>query len=175
MSGEGTGRFVCILHNTSRSKSRGGSHISHEATTKSLQLEIDRLKRKLHQERCRGTPSSSDHSSDGNNDSSYRHRSRTPQSESFSYDEEHRGRQGRKSPSRKGLGNDAISRALNQISKLPFTRKVEEGRLPRRFTQPRLLSTVVGQTQWSTWAIWTREWLCIPKMKLWCAKCFHPT
>ena len=27
-------------------------------------------------------------------------------------------------------------RALNQISKLPFTRRLEEGRLPRCFTQP---------------------------------------
>ena len=29
-----------------------------------------------------------------------------------------------------------MSRALNQISKSPFTRKIEGGRLPRRFTQP---------------------------------------
>ena len=29
-----------------------------------------------------------------------------------------------------------MSRALNQISKSPFTRKIEEGRLPWRFTQP---------------------------------------
>ena len=34
------------------------------------------------------------------------------------------------------LGNDAMSRALNQISKSPFTRKIEGGRLPRQFTQP---------------------------------------
>ena len=29
-----------------------------------------------------------------------------------------------------------MSRALNQISRSPFTRRIEEGRLPRRFTQP---------------------------------------
>ena len=29
-----------------------------------------------------------------------------------------------------------MSRALKQISKSPFTRKIKEGRLPRRFTQP---------------------------------------
>ena len=29
-----------------------------------------------------------------------------------------------------------MSRALNQISKSPFTRKIKGGRLPRRFTQP---------------------------------------
>ena len=32
---------------TSRSQSRGGSHISHEVNTRSLQLEIDRLCRRL--------------------------------------------------------------------------------------------------------------------------------
>ena len=34
------------------------------------------------------------------------------------------------------MGNDALSKALEQISKSPFTRRIEEGRLPRRFTQP---------------------------------------
>ena len=29
-----------------------------------------------------------------------------------------------------------MSRALNQISRSPFTRRIEEGKLPRRFTQP---------------------------------------
>ena len=37
--------------------------------------------------------------------------------------------------SSKGLGNDAISKDLNQISKSPFTRKIERARLPRRFHQ----------------------------------------
>ena len=41
-----------------------------------------------------------------------------------------------KSPSRKGLGNDAMSRVLNQISKSPFTCRIEGGKLHRRFTQP---------------------------------------
>ena len=51
-------------------------------------------------------------------------------------DEERHGRQREKNPSRKGLGNDAMSRALNHISKSPFTRRIEGGKLPRRFTQP---------------------------------------
>ena len=34
------------------------------------------------------------------------------------------------------LGNDAMSRALHQISKSPFTRRIEGGKLPWRFTQP---------------------------------------
>ena len=36
----------------------------------------------------------------------------------------------------KGLGNDAMSRALNQISKSLFTRRIERGKLPWHFTQP---------------------------------------
>ena len=38
--------------------------------------------------------------------------------------------------SSKGLGNDAMSKALNQISRSPFMRRIERMRLPRRFTQP---------------------------------------
>ncbi|XP_030963360.1 uncharacterized protein LOC115984476 [Quercus lobata] len=62
--------------------------------------------------------------------------SRTPPSETFSYDEEHHHKRRHKSPSHKGLVNDAISKALDQISKSPFTCKIEEAKLPRRFHQP---------------------------------------
>ena len=41
-----------------------------------------------------------------------------------------------KSPSYRGLGNDAMSRALHLISKLPFARRNEGGKLSWRFTQP---------------------------------------
>ena len=41
-----------------------------------------------------------------------------------------------KSPSRKGLGNDAMSKVLNQISRSPFTYRIEGGKLPRWFAQP---------------------------------------
>ncbi|XP_030947588.1 uncharacterized protein LOC115971712 [Quercus lobata] len=34
------------------------------------------------------------------------------------------------------MGNDAMSKALNQISRSPFTHKIKEGVLLRRFTQP---------------------------------------
>ena len=57
-------------------------------------------------------------------------RSRTLPSGSFSYDEEHRHECKHKSPPRKGLGKDAIRKALNQISKSFFTRKIEGARLP---------------------------------------------
>ena len=40
-----------------------------------------------------------------------------------------------KSPSHKALGNEAISKALNQISKSSFTRRIEGGKGPWQFTQ----------------------------------------
>ena len=121
---------------TSRSQSRGGSYISYKENTKSMQLEIDRLRRRLRHERQRRTPSDSNPSSDDDGDGSYRPRSRTPSSESFLYDEDHHYKRRSKSPSRKGLGNDAMSRALNQNSKSPFTFRIKGGKLPWQFTQP---------------------------------------
>ena len=121
---------------TSRSHSRGGSHLSHGKNTKAMQQEIDQLKRKLRHERIRQTPSISDFSSDNEEDGSYRRRSRTPPNKSFSYDEDYHHEHKNRSSSSKGLGNDAMSRVLKQIFRTPFTHKIEEGRLPRQFTQP---------------------------------------
>ena len=100
-----------------------------------MQLEINHLKRKLHHQRRKRTPSIYDSFID-EKDRSYRRRSRTPSSESFSYDEDVHHERRNRSSSSKSLESDAMSRALNQISKSPFTRKIEEGRLPWRFTQP---------------------------------------
>ena len=121
---------------TSRSQSQGGSHFSHEENTKAMQLEIDHLKRKLHHERQRRTPFNSDFSFGDEEDDSYRPRLRTPPSESFSCEGDYHHGHRNKSSSCKGLGNDATSKALNQISKSPFTRRIEGGKLPWRFTQP---------------------------------------
>ena len=121
---------------TSRSQPRGGSYISHEENTRSMQLEIDHLRRRLCRKRRRRTPSDFDPSSDDDRDGNYRPRSRTPPCKSFSCDEDHHYERKYKGPSCKGLGNDALSRALNQISKSPFTRRIERGKLPCRFTQP---------------------------------------
>ena len=101
-----------------------------------MQLEIDRLHRKLRRKPQRRTPSDSNPFSDDNRDGSYRSRSRTPPSESYSYDEDRHYKRRSKRPSRKGTSNDAMSRALNQISKSPFMSRIEGGKLPRRFTQP---------------------------------------
>ena len=101
-----------------------------------MQLEIDDLKKKLHRAQRKQTPSSSDMSSSNKEDDNYRQRSRTPPSETFSYDEEHHHKCRNKSSPCKGLGNNAMSKALNQISKSPFTRKIEGAKLPRQFHQP---------------------------------------
>ena len=101
-----------------------------------MQLEIDQLKKKLCYARRRQTPFNSDVYSDDEGDVSYKRRSRTPPNKSFSYDEEHYHERRYKSSPRKGLGSDAMSRALNQIFKLPFTRNIKGARLPRRFNQP---------------------------------------
>jgi len=121
---------------TSRSHSRVGSYVSQEQDNRAMQLEIDHLKKELCHARRKQTPSNSDVSSDDKEDASYRRRLRTPPNESFSAKEEHHHKCRYKSPLRKGLGNDAMSKALNQISKSPFTRKIEGARLPRRFNQP---------------------------------------
>ena len=126
---------VHTMH-TSRSQFRSGSHLSHEENTRSMQLEIDRLQRRLRHERWRKTPSNFDLSSNDDRYDCYKPRSRTPPNESFSYDESHHYKCRNKSPSRKSLGNDAMSRALNQISKSPFMRRIEGGKIPWKFTQP---------------------------------------
>ena len=121
------------VHTThaSMSHSRGGSHLSHEKNTKAMQLDSDHLKRSLHHERRKQTPSNSDFSSDGEEDSSYRRKSRTPPSESFLYDEDYHHEFWNRDSSLIDLGNNAMNKALNQISKSPFTHKIEGGRLLR--------------------------------------------
>ncbi|XP_050249093.1 uncharacterized protein LOC126696383 [Quercus robur] len=101
-----------------------------------MQREIHDLKRRLRHTQQRRSPSNFDISSNEEEDVSYRWRSRTPPSETFSYEKEQRHRRRHKSPSGKGLGNDAMNKALDQISKSPFTHKIEGARLPRRFHQP---------------------------------------
>ena len=81
------------------------------------------------------SPSGSDESSNAE-DASDRRRSRTPPSETFSYEREPRLVRKYESPSSKGSGNDAMKRALDQVSRSPFTYKIEGAKLPRRFNQP---------------------------------------
>ena len=76
------------------------------------------------------------YASNDEGDDNYRQRSRTPSSEAFSYEEEHHHKCRHKSPSHKGLVNDAKSKALDWISKSPFTRKTEKAKLSQQFHQP---------------------------------------
>ncbi|XP_023885699.1 uncharacterized protein LOC111997786 [Quercus suber] len=101
-----------------------------------MQREIGKLKRELRHERRKRKSHHFRQSSEESDDTSYRRRSRTPPSESFSYNEEHHRRLEDKSPPRQGLGNDALNKALSQVSKSPFTRRIEDADLPRRFHQP---------------------------------------
>ena len=95
-----------------------------------MQREIDHLKRSLRHEQRKRAPSNPDFSSRGEEDDSYKRWSRTPPSESFSYDRDYHHERRDRKPSSVSLGNDDVSKALNQISKLPFMLWIEEGRLP---------------------------------------------
>ena len=114
---------------TGGSRPRRRSHVSYgRDDNKAMQREIDDLKKR--------SPSSSYVSSNDEEDTIYRQRSRTPPSESFSYDEECPHQRKRRSPTRKGVGTDVMKKALSQISKSPFTRGIEKAKLPERFNQP---------------------------------------
>ena len=110
--------------------------MSHAEKNQSMQLEIEKLKRELRHAKRKRVSSYSDEDSDDEQDVTYKRKSRTPVSESFSYEEAHRRERQPRSPPHGGVGNDAMSKALNQISKSPFTRNIEDARLPRRFHQP---------------------------------------
>ena len=100
---------------TSRSRSKGKDHASHKQNNrKALQQEIDDLKKKLRRAQQKRPSPGSGTSSDEDNE--HRRRSRTPPSETFSYEEEQPCKRSHKSPSYQGLANDAMSKALDRIS-----------------------------------------------------------
>ena len=74
---------------TNRSQSRGKSHVSHAENEKDMQREINVLKKKLRRARRRRASLESEFSSEDIEDDTYRQRSRTPPSETFSGDEEY--------------------------------------------------------------------------------------
>ena len=92
------------------------------------------MKRKLRRAQRKRPPSSSDISDE--EDHNYRRRSRTPPSETFSYEYKYHHKRSHRSLSHKGLVNDAMSKALDQISKSLFMRKIEGAKLPQRFHRP---------------------------------------
>ena len=124
---------------TGRSHSRTGSHISYDEETRNLRLEIDHLRRKLWRKRREASPPSSE--TDSDEDGNYRPRSRTPLSKSFSLSphlerEERYHMKKTKSLRPRSMGNDVMSKALCQISKSSFTRRIDRAKLPCRFMQP---------------------------------------
>ena len=132
---------------TSKSHSRGKSHVSHVKNDRDLQREIDVLKRELRHARREHSSPDSKPSSEETDGASYRRRSRTPPNETFSYEEEHGHRHRHRSLPSRGLGNSAMNKALSQVSKSPFTRNIEDAVLPWRFHQPTFTCTMAGQTQ----------------------------
>ena len=117
---------------TSKSQSQGKSHVFHAKSEKDMQREIDELKKKLRRVwRIHSSPNSED-----TNDATYRRRSRTPPSETFSGDEEYRHKRKNKSLTHKGLGNNAMNKVLSQVARSPFMRSIKGASLPRRFHQP---------------------------------------
>ena len=116
---------------TSKSQSRGKSNVSHAKNERDMQYEIDELKKELRHAQQRHSSPDFELSSDETDDATYRRRSRTPPSQTFSCDEEYRCKRKNKSPTHKGLGNNAINEALSQVTKSPFTRNIEGASLPR--------------------------------------------
>ena len=102
-----------------------------------MQREIDELRRKLRCTRRRRSSLGSESSFEDIEDVTYRQRSRTPPSETFSGDEEYSShRRKNNSSSHKGLGNKTMNEALNQVAKSPFTRRIKGASLPQWFNQP---------------------------------------
>ena len=122
-----------------------------------MQLEIDHLRRTLkRRERDRRSPSfpPSD-GSRGSRDRSYHRRSRTPSSESYSAsssrDRLDKSRNKReKRSSHYGMGNDVMCKALQQISRSPFVRRINKAKISHRFSQSTLTFTMGGLIPWST-------------------------
>ena len=101
-----------------------------------MQCEINELKKELRRAQRRRPSPDSELSSEETDDATYRRRSRTPLSETFSGDEEHLHKRKNKNPTHKGFGNNAMKEALNQVVRSTFTRNIEGASLPRRFHQP---------------------------------------
>ena len=133
-----------------QNQSHGESHMSHAEKNKDMQKEIDRLKRELRHAKRKRSPSCSDEDFEVEQDVGYKQKHRTPVSESFTYEEMRHGERNPQNPLPRGAGNDAMSKALDQISRSPFTRNIEGAKLPSVSTSPHSPSTTAGPTQWST-------------------------
>ena len=155
-----------MLHTGGSGYRRKGHAVHEQGDEKAMQREIDDLKKQLRRAQRKQSPLSSDVSSNDEEDISYRQRSRTPLSESFSCEEEHLHKRRRRSPFGKGVGTDVMKKALSQISKSPFTWGIEKAKLPRHFHQP-TFAMYNGRTDpVEHVSQFNRRWLSILKMRL---------
>ena len=100
-----------------------------------MQREINDLKRKLRLAQQRQSPLAQTHLSTTKTMTTIGKGPGPPKRDFLSCEEPHQRHECR-SPSPKGLGHDAMSRALDQLSRSPFIRRTEGAALPRRFQQP---------------------------------------
>ena len=109
------------MHTTHTSKSQSWEkcHVSYAKNERDMQREINELKKELRRALRRRSSPDSELSSKETDDATYRRRSRTPPSETFSCDEEYRHRHKNKSSPYKGLRNNAMNEALSQVAKSP--------------------------------------------------------
>ena len=124
------------LHADGNGYRRRGHAMHEQGDEKTMQREIDDLKKQLRRAQRKQSPPSSDVSFNDEEDTSYRQQSGTPPSESFSCEKEHLQKKRRRSLSRRGVGTNVMKKALDQISKSPFTRGIEKAKLSKRFHQP---------------------------------------
>ena len=106
-------------------------HNSHDEEVYNLKRKVDQFHRRLHRKariRAERTPTWR-HGSSFEDDRSYRWRSRTPPIESFTYSSCNTSSEGHHckrstTPPRRSQGNDAMGKALLQISRSPFSKRV---------------------------------------------------
>ena len=99
------------LHTGGSGYRRRGHTMHEQGNEKAMQREIDDLKKRLRRAQRKQSPHSSDLSSNDEEDTSYRQRSGTPPSESFSLEEEHLQKRRCRSPSGKGVGTNVMKKA----------------------------------------------------------------
>ena len=93
----------------------------HAKNERDMQREIDELKKELHHAWRRRPSPDSEMSSEETDDAMYRQRSRTPPSETFSGDEEHRHKHKNKSQTHEGFATNGMNEALNQVARSSVT------------------------------------------------------
>ena len=101
------------LHASGSGYRRRGHAMHEQGDEKTMQREIDDLKKQLRRAQRKQSPPNSNVSFNDEEDTSYRQQSGTPPSESFSCENEHLHKRRRRSPSRRGVGTNVIKKALD--------------------------------------------------------------